>query len=377
MAIHNGAIFGYCVCHSALRRGGEDGDHRTIHSGCRAGVCDVGFCARCSVTDSPANDREKPAYGTIVICFGHPAESAPGKPVEAAACDYPARFLPLQPLLDFKDSDIKFNLGSLMSTLRDSEHEGWVLAVYPDPKTSRPLIGAGFSLDVVGAEHPQRDLLNPTLFLEPSSAQLWQAAGLDSASLQSLLDQYDRELDAWNKKNFRRKIRTHALTPDLTEEQATQLLRISAIQAVHNARAYCREFDQLTGPQQMALSQLVFQMGVNLEEFTHFLSAINDDPGYDNLHQSAITPEQDSEHWKLVQSTLIQSDWARRYSTRAIAVIAMFDPNYDRDPWEAERKVRAQVHPLYAHHHSKRRAASVKTASVTHKKTTTHGTGRS
>ena len=27
---------------------------------------------------------------------------------------------PIQPLLDFSDSDIKFNLGSLMSTLRDS-----------------------------------------------------------------------------------------------------------------------------------------------------------------------------------------------------------------------------------------------------------------
>jgi len=280
---------------------------------------------------------------------------------------------PLQPLLDFRDSDIKFNLGSLMSTLRDNEHEGWVLAVYPDPKTSRPLIGAGFSLDVVAAEHPQRDALNPTPFLEPSSAQLWQAAGLDSARLQSILDQYDRELDAWNKKNFRRKIRTHALTPDLSDEQATQLLRISTIQAVHNARAYCRGFDQLTGPQQMALSQLVFQMGVNLEEFTHFLSAINDDPGYDNLHKSAITPEQDSEHWKLVQSTLIQSDWARRYSTRAIAVIAMFDPNYDRDPWAAERNVRAQVHP----YHHRRRAATVKTASVTHKKSPAHRTHQS
>ena len=41
-------------------------------------------------------------------------------------------------------------------------------------------------------------------------------------------------------------------------------------------RAYCRVFDQLTASQQMALSQLVFQMGVNLEEFTQFLSAIND-----------------------------------------------------------------------------------------------------
>jgi hypothetical protein len=53
-----------------------------------------------------------------------------------------------QQLLEFKDSDIKFSLHSLMEILRDHQHEGWVLAAYPDPNTRRPLIGAGFSLDV-------------------------------------------------------------------------------------------------------------------------------------------------------------------------------------------------------------------------------------
>jgi hypothetical protein len=280
---------------------------------------------------------------------------------------------PIQPLLDFKDADVKFNLRSLMSTLRDNEHEGWVLAAYPDPKTSRPLIGAGFSLDLPAREHPQSDPLNPTPFLEPSSAQLWQAAGLDSQRLQAILNQFDEDLAAWKKRNFQRKIRTHDLTPDLTEEEATQLLRISAIQAVHNARAYCRQFDQLTGPQQMALSQLVFQMGVNLEEFTHFLGAINDDPAYRDASLLPGETETDAQHWKNVQSMLIQSDWARRYSTRAVAVIAMFDPNYDRDPWAAERKVRAQVHP----YHRRRGAPTMKTASVTHKKSSAHHTARS
>ncbi len=249
---------------------------------------------------------------------------------------------PLQPLLDFKDSDVKFNLRSLMSTLRDSEHEGWVLAAYPDPKTSRPLIGAGFSLDLPVREHPQTDPLNPTPFLEPSSAQLWQAAGLDSQRLQAILNQFDEDLAAWTKRNFQRKIRTHGLTPDLTEEEAPQLLRLSAIQAVHNARAYCRQFDQLTGPQQMALSHLVFQMGVNLEEFTHFLGAINSDPAYREASLLPGETETDAQHWKNVQSMLIQSDWARRYSTRAVAVIAMFDPNYDNNPWEGETHVHAR-----------------------------------
>ncbi|MGA7463199.1 MAG: hypothetical protein WBW69_23390 [Candidatus Korobacteraceae bacterium] len=280
---------------------------------------------------------------------------------------------PMQPLLDFRDSDIKFNLGELMSNLRDSRHEGWVLAAYPDPKTSRPLIGAGFSLDVPEREHPQTDPFNPNLFLEPSSAQLWQAAGLDPARLQTILDQFDDDLAAWKKRNFQRKARTQTLTPQLTEEEATQLLRISAIQAVHNAHAYCRGFDNMTGYQQMALSQLVFQMGVNLEEFTHFLSAINSDPAYRDAALAPSETETDAQHWKNVQSMLIQSDWARRYSTRAVAVIAMFDADYENNPAAAERRVRAQVHPYHSH---RRRAATLKTASA-HKKSAAHSTHQS
>ena len=148
---------------------------------------------------------------------------------------------------------------------------------------------------------------------------------LPPQQLDSMLEQYDRQLDAWKKAKFRRKIKTHSLFPEVSEEDATKLLRISAIQAIHNARAYCRDFDQLSGPQQMALTQLVFQMGVNLEEFTQFLGAINTPPVYSPVAAgSAVYP--DPEYWHSVQTTLIQSDWARRYSTRAISVIAMFDP---------------------------------------------------
>ena len=266
----------------------------------------------------------------------------------------PPEVSPLQPLLDFKDSDIKFSLPSLMNTLRDSRHEGWVLAAYPDPKTSRPLIGAGFSLDVEATQHVQRDPLNPYPFIEPSSAQLWQAAGFDSGRLQSILDQYDRNLKKWKKKNYRRKIRAHQLPPQLTEEEAMRLLRISTIQAIHNARAYCRDFDQLTASQQMALSQLVYQMGVNLEEFIQFLTALND--SYRDATQPAGSMEEATEHWKTVQLTLIQSQWARRYRTRAVAVIAMFNPDYAQDPRQAEREVQAKLHPPATHHRKKSRA---------------------
>ena len=304
----------------------------------------------------------------------------------------PAVASPLQPLIDFKETEIKFNLQTLMSTLKDNRHEGWVLAAYPDPKTSRPLIGAGFSLDLPERAHPQDDLQNPVPFLEPSSAQLWQAAGLDPQHLQTMLEQYDRDLSVWRKRNFQRKARTGSLFPQISEEDATKLLRISTIQAIHNSRAYCRYFDQLSGSQQMALTQLVFQMGVNLEEFTQFLAAINERPGsvpapvsaqnvkdvsdsgsgtavpatfHPDSSNAQVSVSPETEYWKSVQETLIHSDWARRYSERAIAVIAMFDPGYATDPWEAEAKVRAQVRPLH-HHHRRRHASSVRTTSASH-----------
>jgi hypothetical protein len=288
-----------------------------------------------------------------------------------------------QLLLDFKNTDIKFRLQSMMDILRDSRHEGWVLAAYPDPKTSRPLIGAGFGLDIEAREHPQTDPLNPRPFIEPSSAQLWQAAGLDPDLLQKILNRYDRDLEAWKKKKFRKKTRAHTLSPEITTDEATRLLRISSIQAVQNARAYCRSFDQMTASQQMALSQLVFQMGVNLEEFVQFLSTLNgapnanDPPQFMNAvatsgaasietsdHRVATMNDQRSatptDHWKDVQHSLIDSQWAHKYTTRAISVIAMFDPDYLNDPRAAELRVEATLPPPAKRHrkkaHSSRKA---------------------
>jgi hypothetical protein len=257
------------------------------------------------------------------------------------------------PLFDFKESDIKFDLRGLMNTLRDSRHEGWVLAAYPDPNTGRPLIGAGFSLDVQATNHPQLDPLNPYPFIEPSSAQLWQAAGLDPQQLREILERFDRNSKTWSSRTWRRKIRTQTLMPELTEEEAMKLLHVSAIQAVENARAYCRRFDDLTGPQQMALSQLVFQMGVNLEEFVEFLSALNGDTRHRDLSQPNEGAETDAEHWRDVQSNLIASQWAKRYSTRAATVIAMFDPGYAHDPSGAVQRVDAVLRPPVEHRRRK------------------------
>jgi hypothetical protein len=153
----------------------------------------------------------------------------------------------------------------------------------------------------------------------------------------------------------------HALAPEVSDEEATRLLRISAIQAVYNAKAYCRNFDQLTGPQQMALSQLVYQMGVNLGEFVQFLAAINGDAIQNvSLNNDAAA---DPEHWRTVQTTLIDSQWARHYRGRASTVIAMFDPEYSDNPAAAERRVNAVLHPPSKHRRSQRPVRVVRTAS--------------
>jgi hypothetical protein len=264
----------------------------------------------------------------------------------------------IQSLFDFKDSDVKFALPDLLETLRDRKHEGWVLAAYPDPKTSRPLIGAGFSLDLPAREHPQRDLLNAHPFLEPSSADLWQVAGLAPGRLEAILNQYNKRMAAWGKKRFRKEIKT--LAPQITDEESTLLLRIVAIQAIYNARAYCRNFDQLSDSQQMALSQLVYQMGVNLEEFSTFLGLINDD----NVDSSQLPlPAEGPEYWRTVQLSLVQSQWARLYRTRAISVIAMLDPRYPENPAGAERSVSAVLRPAVVHRRRDRSPTLVQAAS--------------
>jgi hypothetical protein len=278
-----------------------------------------------------------------------------------------------QQLLSFRDSDIKFSLRSLMDILRDHQHEGWVLAAYPDPTTRRPLIGAGFSLDVQATIHPQPDPLNPHPFAEPSSAQLWQAAGLSPDRLQQILDQFDHDASAWTTKQYRRKVIRHKLTPQLTEDEATSLLRISAIQAVYNARAYCRCFDRLTGSQQMALSQLVFQMGTNLQQFVGFLGAINDESGTRGLAQLDGFVETGPQHWQTVQSTLIDSQWARKYTIRASTVIAMFDPDYNHAPRAAEQRVEAVLRPPVAVHAKTRATATLRLASYHKHSAKTHG----
>ena len=266
----------------------------------------------------------------------------------------------VQTLLGFQSSDAKFDVDSLMDILRDKRHEGWVLAAYPDPKTAQPLIGAGFSLDLPAREHPQRDPLNPRPFLEPSSADLWQAAGLPPAKLQQILGEFNNRLSAWDKKGFRRQI--WVLEPQITDEDANALLRVGIIQAIYNAKAYCRNFDRLSASQQMAMTQLVYQMGVNLEEFSTFLDLIN--RGGESPAEAAAVAKADAAYWRSVQMSLVQSQWARLYRARATAVIAMLDPAYTVNPAGAEHSIGAILHPP----HARRGHATVRNAAYTHRR---------
>jgi hypothetical protein len=278
----------------------------------------------------------------------------------------------VEQLLSFKEADVKFELRDLMKVLRDGRHEGWVLTAYPDPKTAQALIGAGVSLDLPAREHPQSDLLNPHPFIEPSSAEIWKAAGLAPDRLQAILGQFNIRLAKWTKKGFRRKLKT--LPPDITGEDAEQLLRVSVIQAIYNAKGYCRQFDHLTSSQQMALSQLVYQMGFNLQEFSQFLELINNRPargaevaGPGNnpggVAGLSDAPPADAEFWRSVQQALTQSQWARVYRARAVTVIAMFDPQYVIGPRTAEQRVGELLRLARSHRPSARRVASRQLAS--------------
>lgn len=282
----------------------------------------------------------------------------------------------VEQLLAFKDSDIKFNLRDLMEILSDRRHEGWVLAAYPDPKTAQPLIGAGFSLDLPAREHPQPDPLNPHPFLEPSSAELWQAAGLDSKKLHDLLDEFNARLNVWDKKGFRKRIKI--LEPQITDEDAELLLRVGIIQAIYNAKGYCRDFDQLSASQQMAMTQLVYQMGVNLQEFSQFLSLINNysvsaESNAETRVQSAFAA--DAGYWKSVQQSLAQSQWARLYRARAVAVIAMLDPQYTDEPRTAERRVGAMLRPVVVHRRAGHSAGARQVAAHTGRSAKSHSGG--
>ena len=348
------------------------------------------------------------ALGIPALGQSTPADSgkAAGASITEAAQANEAALAPVAPsaavkmLEEFKDSDVKFNVGELVDILRDRRHEGWVLAAYPDPRTSQPLIGAGFSLDLPERPHLQLDPQNPHQFLEASSADLWQAAGFDPGRLNQILNVFYERRRKWSKRTWRRQL--YSLPAQISDDEAVQLVRVGAIQAIYNARAYSRNFDQMNGPQQMAMAQLVYQMGLNLQHFNAFLSMINPDPGAASqnagasrdtaasqnaaelqnaatdsamfaqaVSEAATAPggfDRTPEYWLDVQKSLMGSQWAHKYRTRAISVIAMLDPAYGDDPTAAEQRVGAVLRPaVVRRHHGHGKAAMREVSSTRHR----------
>lgn len=300
-----------------------------------------------ALAETPARTPFVPPVPAPAIVPAAPPAPTIAQPTQAIPALSPA----VQTLLSFKPADVKFDVDDLMDILRDKRHEGWVLAAYPDPKTAQPLIGAGFSLDLPERPHLQTDPLNPHQFIEASSADLWQAAGLAPEKLKGILADYYDKLATWDKAGFRRQI--WQLEPQITDEDANALLRIGIVQAVENAKAYCRNFDRLSASQQMAMTQLVYQMGINLQEFTSFLNLMNQD----NVAETAKVARADRLYWQQVQLSLVHSQWARSYRDRAKAVIAMLDPSYEADPTRAERRINAV---LPSRHHYRRHGAHLR-----------------
>lgn len=309
-------------------------------------------------TSAPGQTADNPVATPPADAAVQPSPQSPAAS-DAPAIPVPSATPAVQLLQGFRNTDVKFDVDHLMGLLRDRNHEGWVLAAYPDPKTGQPLIGAGVSIDLPAREHLQRDPLNPNQFVEPASADLWQAAGLDSARLNQILDDFHQKLTLWDMHEYRRHI--SELPSQITEQDAGQLLRIAIVQSILNAKAYCRNFDQLTPWQQMGISQLVFQMGTNLQEFSQFLDLVNSDsiaaPVARKVAASDVT------YWNGVQKSLIQSQWARLYRTRAISVIAMLDPRYNQNPRMAERRVGAVLRPAVIHRRRGRSSGTTELAS--------------
>jgi hypothetical protein len=65
--------------------------------------------------------------------------------------------------------------------------------------------------------------------------------------------------------------------------------------------------------------------------------------------EEPVALDQAPEYWLSVQKSLMGSQWAHKYRSRAISVIAMLDPAYRDDPTAAEHRVGAVLRPAVVH----------------------------
>ena len=125
-------------------------------------------------------------------------------------------------------------------------------------------------------------------------------------------------------------------------------------------------------------------MGVNLEEFSQFLALINPGAGPRTAAVEPTTPaemtpvtfDQTSDYWTGVQKSLIESQWARLYRTRAISVIAMLDPAYGDNPSAAERRLGVTLRPAVVRRTRGHAVAGMRQVAVTAHRGRAHKAGR-
>jgi len=249
---------------------------------------------------------------TIVICFGIPEPSLEN---QSKRCSHYARaFHPDTAAARLRDSDIKFNLRSLMSTLRDTSTKLGAGRL-SDPKQP-PANWRWFQPRSSVREHPQT-IRSIHSFLEPSSAQLWQAAGSTLRAFRPY-QQFDQDLAAWSKRKFPAQDPNHDLTPDLTgTKHAT--LRISA------SRRFTKR-----APIAVSLTVTASADGAQPARLSdgrqsgrvHSLPwRINDDP----LSRCLAVARRDGDrrqHWKTCKACSSRAT-GPALRTRAVAVIAM------------------------------------------------------
>jgi GH24 family phage-related lysozyme (muramidase) len=174
---------------------------------------------------------------------------------------------------------------------RVKEYEGEVLHPYPD-KAGIITIGCGFNMEKHTMDHPTDPYAYHEMQrVDPSGEEVWRLAGIDE-NFQEVL------ASAHAPANQRRTI---------SPQSAEKLLEMSLDQAIHNAGAYFRHFNTMTGRQQEAAVYLVYNMGTHLENHTDFLEASNREEGPD---------------WKKMSHFLIKMDYY--HSQGAKSVLAAF-----------------------------------------------------
>jgi hypothetical protein len=88
------------------------------------------------------------------------------------------------------------------------------------------------------------------------------------------------------------------------------------------------------------------------------------------MQDATATPatlDQSPEYWLGVQQSLMGSQWAHKYRTRAVSVIAMLDPAYSNDPTAAEKRVGAVLRPAVVHRHGRHAAGTRQVSATKHR----------